>query len=187
MDHAVRTSAIVIAMWAVGCGGAPPAAPRTNVGPPRAQRGALTVEANQNAPAPEPPDPSAVAPGLVLWCSQPGGPACAAARQELGQEATPAEEVGELLLSQPRDTQNDCIDPDLAPMMQRVTAAIGAGGNWVDQGGSIGTAHSVRSPYSGSGCLTAPQPATPTTKVHLADGAEGRRFMVRVWEAGEHG
>lgn len=179
--------AIAIAMWAMGCGGAAPGTPRTNVAPPHAPGGALTIEANQNAPAPEPPDPSTLLPALVLWCSQPGGPACAAARQELGQEVTPAEEIGEVLLSQPRDTHDDCQDPDLAPMMQRVTTAIGAGGTWVDQGGAIGTPTSVRSPYSGSGCLTAPQPATPTTKVHVADAADGRRFMVRVWEIGEFG
>ena len=143
------------------------------------------MEANRNAPPPAVDEARENVASLVLWCSQGGGPACAAAQQELGQAPTPAQAVPPEILERARDTDDDCADPDLAPLMQRVTRAVGSGGQWVDHVGGLTSAELVADPFHGSGCMNVPQPAEPVVKVHAADGPDGVRFLIRVWEVGD--
>jgi hypothetical protein len=154
------------------------------VAPPRPSSGALSIEANRNAAAPAPPEEGAEE-LILLWCSQPGGPACGAAQQELGLVPTPTEAVPDSIREQARDTDDDCNDPDIAPLMQRLTYAIGAGGRLVDHVGGISDPRLIADMFSGSGCMNAPGPTDATVKVHAAESQDGSRFLVRVWEVGE--
>ena len=174
-----------LAASAAGCAPAPRPRPRTNVAPPRSATGALSVEANRNAPPPAIDEAAEDVAALVLFCSQPGGVACAAAQHELGQAPTPAEAVPWTILERARDTEDDCSDPDLAPLMQRVTRAVGAHGTWVDHVGAVTAPEHLIDPFHGSGCMNVPQPAEPVVKVHTADAPAGVRFLVRIWEIGD--
>lgn len=173
----------MLALGLAACGGAPARPPRTNVAPPRDAQGALPTVANRNAPPPEPVERTGGA--IALWCSQPGGIACAAAEQTLGLPPSPAEGVPERLVAHARDTEDDCNDPDLAPLMQRVTTAVGAGSRWRDQSGRLGEPATLSDPRLGAGCASVPEPAEPLVKIHAADAPEGVRFLVRVWEIGD--
>ena len=181
----MRPSMIALVAMLVGCGGAEVRGPRTNVAPPRAATGALPPEANTNADPPPASDAGDNIAAVVLWCSQPGGAACTAVQQELGQAPTPAQDVPASILANARDTDDDCSDPELVPLMQRVTRAVGSGGRWFDQSGRITRAEVISDPTSGGGCLSAPSPGDAIAKVHAADGEQGVRFFVRVWEAGD--
>jgi len=123
------------------------------------------------------------------WCSSARSRAAlpATAQQELGQAPTPAETVPQAILTRARDTDDDCSDPDLAPLMQRVTRAVGAGGAWVDHVGAVTGPEQLADPFHGSGCMNVPQPAEPVVKVHAANGPGGVRFLVRIWEVGDVG
>jgi hypothetical protein len=123
---------------------------------------------------------------MVLWCSQPTGPACVAAQQELGLPPSPTPAVPAALLAGARDLDDDCTDPELAPLMQRVTAAVGSSsGGWVDQEGQILGAEMIPDLYSGSGCTNAATPGDPPLKIHLVPLDGEPHFLVRVWEVGE--
>lgn len=185
--RAVRPYGIAIIGWVcVACAGTPAPRPRTNVAPPRSSSGALAATLNQNAPPPEPEDfdASALAP-FVLWCSQDDGPGCTTAEQELGIVATPPEAIPEELLTRARDTDDDCNDPDVAPLMQRVATSLGLGTSWAEQVGSISGLELLDDPYSGSGCISRSPPGTPLVKIHVADTPDGARFLVRVWEVAD--
>jgi len=173
----------IVGALCVACAGTPAPRPRTNVAPPRDSSGALNAPLNQNAPPPEPEefDPADLVP-IVLWCSQDAGPGCAAAERELGIGATPPDAIPEALLERSRDTEDDCNDPDVAPLMQRVTTALSLGSSWAEQVGSISNPELLDDPYSGSGCLSRSPPGRPLVKIHVADTHDGARFLVRVWE-----
>lgn len=182
----MRPRNVVIAtLLMVGCGTAATVRPRTNVAPPRPSSGALTVEANRNSPPPR-PAAEGVEELILLWCSQPGGPACTAAQQELGLWPTPTEAVPDSIREEARDTEDDCNDPEIAPLMQRVTTAIGAGGRWIDHLGRISDRRLISDMFSGSGCTNRPGPTDARVKVHAAWSPDRHRLLVRVWEVGEH-
>ncbi|MCB9593625.1 MAG: hypothetical protein H6719_12905 [Sandaracinaceae bacterium] len=176
--------ALVIAAIALtaACGGAVARRPRTNVAPPQDAEGALPTVANRNGP---PPEASPRESSISLWCSQPGGPACAAAEQALGTAPTPAETTPRGFLEGSRDTEDDCADPDVAALMQRVTSAVGAGPRWIDHDGQLTGPATFADPYGGAGCTGLPQPAEPLVKIQAADAPEGVRFLVRIWEIGD--
>ncbi len=185
MRWEVSALEVLFAGLIAGCAAAPASRPRTNVAPPRSATGALSVEANRNAPPPAIDEAAEDVAALVLFCSQPGGVACAAAQQELGQAPTPAETVPWTILEHARDSDDDCSDPDIAPLMQRVTHAVGASGAWVDHLGAVTSPEVLIDPFHGSGCMNAPQPAEPVVKIHAADAPDGVRFLVRIWEIGD--
>lgn len=178
--------ALLSAVVTLGCSG-PSARPRTNVARARPPSAPLPTEANRNAPPPVVLEGSGVElQRLVLWCSQPTGSACTAAQQELGLPPAPTPAIPQLLLEGARDSEDDCADPDLAPLMQRVTAALGAGGGgWADQGGQIVDRALLADLYTGSGCTNAAMPADPPLKIHVVDHEGEPHFLVRVWEVGE--
>lgn len=182
----MRVGVIALSVVLLGCGSTPIRRPRTNVAPPSAATGALSVEANRNAPPPAPgeagEDELAT---LVLWCSQPGGRACRAAEQELGLAPTPAEAIPNEIREQARDLEDDCSDPEIGPLMQRLTTAIGAGGSWVDHLGQLVDTRAIADMFSGSGCTNAPGPTDAVVKLHAATTEAGVRILVRVWEVGE--
>ena len=166
-----------------GCGGTPTPRPRTNVAPPRPSSGALSIEANQNGPRPLVEEDGDEL--VLLWCSQPEGPACVSAQEELGLVPTPTEAVPDAVRERARDTDDDCNDPEIAPLIQRITGAIRARGRLVDYAGAIPDPRLLADRFSGPGCMNTPGPADPTAKVHVAESADGPRVLVRVWEAGE--
>ena len=178
---------VCLALLLLGaCGGAP-ARPRTNVAPPSRPEEPLPTEANRNAPPPEPfeggAEPSL--PHVVLWCTQPAGSACLAAQQELGLVPTPTPEVPAILIDVPRDLDDDCADPDLVPIMQRVENAVGGSpGGWTDQSGPL-DAMMLANLYAGPGCTNAARHADPPVKVHVAEVEGQPHLLVRVWELGE--
>lgn len=179
----MRAGSIIAALVLAACGGAPARPPRTNVAPPRDAPGALPTVANRNAPPPEPVEGTGGA--IALWCSQPGGVACAAAEQTLGLPPSPAEGVPAELVTHPRDTEDDCNDPELAPLMQRVTSAVGAGSRWRDRAGRLDEPASFADPTLGAGCASVPEAAEPRVLIQAADTPDGVRFLVRVWEIGD--
>lgn len=176
-----RSAALcVFGLLLAGCTASTPGR-RTNT-VSRGPEDPLPVELNRNAP---PPGTRAgvATPHVVLWCAQPLGPACLAAQQELGQAPTPADAVPAPLLAQARDEADDCADPDLAPLMQRVTDAVGvAVGGWTDQEGPIPSPAHIEDLYAGSGCTNAARPGDPPVKMHVADVDGEPHFLVRVWE-----
>ncbi|MBX3275999.1 MAG: hypothetical protein KF729_37450 [Sandaracinaceae bacterium] len=172
--------AVLATLTALACAGPPPRTPRTNVPPPRDATEALSPLANRNAPPPSAAGPPSVA--VALWCAAPSGPACAAAASALGQAPSPAEAVPLALFAAARDSDDDCADPELAPLMQRVTRAIGASLEWRDQGGALEDADGLADPDRGSGCASDALPDAARVKIHAADAPEGPRFLVRVWE-----
>jgi len=185
--RAVRLCGIaMMAGLCAACAGTPAPRPRTNVAPPRDSSETLAASLNQNAPPPEPEDfdPADLVP-IVLWCSQDNGEGCTAAEQELGIASTPPDAIPAQLLERARDTDDDCNDPDVAPLMQRVTSALGLGSSWAEQVGSISTLELLSDPYTGSGCISRSPPGAPLVKIHVADTSDGARFLVRVWEVGD--
>ncbi len=179
----MRAGTILVGLVLAACGGAPPRSPRTNVAPPRDARGALPTVANRNAPPPDPVEGSGGA--IALWCSQPNGVACAAAERTLGLRAAPAEAIAGELLAAARDTDDDCNDPAIAPLMQRVTSAVGAGSRWRDEDGPPVEPAAFGDRRRGGGCASVPAAAEPVVKIQAADAPEGVRFLVRVWEIGD--
>lgn len=178
----MRASLVAAIALAAACGGAPARPTRANVAPDA--RGALPRIANRNAPPPAPADPG---PGraVALWCSQPGGSACGAAERALGQAPSPAEGLPGELMARARDGDDDCNDPELAPLMQRVTSAVGAGSRWRDESGGLDGLDAIGDPRRGGGCASLPAGADPFVRIHAADAPEGVRFLVRVWEVGD--
>ncbi len=169
----------------LACGGPAPVARRTNVRLPAAVDGVPSPRANRNAPPPAPSGPEPV-PSIVLWCSQPAGPACTAAQGELGLSPTPAEAVPLAMLSTARDLDDDCSDPELAELLQRIAAALGVqSGQTADQVGTIGDPGLIADVDSGGGCVNVARPGDPTAKVQAVVVGGGARFLVRVWEIGE--
>ena len=80
----------------------------------------------------------------------------------------------------------DCADPDLGPLMQRLTSALGiAPGQLADQGGQILDARMLEDLYSGPGCTPVFAPGEPPLKIHVVDRRGEPHFLVRVWELGE--
>jgi len=168
----------------VGCGGAEPRV-RTNRPRAASPEQPLPTEANRNAPPPTLAEAEDLPP-IVLWCSQPGGPACAAAQEELGLVPSATPEVAEDFLVAARDGEDDCADPDLGPLMQRLTSALGiAPGQLADQGGQILDARMLEDLYSGPGCTPVFAPGEPPLKIHVVDRRGEPHFLVRVWELGE--
>ena len=186
--HPVRSRGLVLclAMGLLGCGGGAVVRARTNVAPERRPDAPLSIAANRNALPPEPISEDEELGRLVLWCSQPAGVACLAAQQELGQLPTPAQSVPGRLLTGGRDLEDDCSDPDLAPLLDRVGRAVGiTPGRWVDQEGQIRQPDAVADLYSGSGCTNVATAAEPPVKVHLVPLEGFPHYLVRVWEVGE--
>ena len=181
----MKVGVIALSIALLGCGSAPIRRPRTNVAPPRPASGALSVEANRNAPPPIMEEGEDELAAILLWCSQPGGRACSAAQQELGLAPTPAEAIPDEIREEARDLEDDCSDPEIAPLMQRLTTATGAGGTWVDHVGGLVDRHAIADMFSGSGCMNAPGPTDAVVKVHAAAAADRVRILVRVWEVGE--
>lgn len=182
----MRSAVAVLVVALLGCGGAETTTRgRSNVSLPREDRGVPSPRANRNGPPPPRFEEQAL-PAVVLWCSQPAGPACTAAQQELGLPPTPAEAVPVALLEGARDLDDDCTDPELAELQQRVAQACGVrSGRTADQAGTIADASLIADMYSGSGCVNVARPTDPTVKIHAVDAPEGVRFLVRVWEVGE--
>ncbi|HJL14858.1 MAG TPA: hypothetical protein RMH99_04330 [Sandaracinaceae bacterium LLY-WYZ-13_1] len=184
-----RWGLLGLAAWIVvgssSCGGST-VGPRTNVAAQRPPGSPLPVEANRNGPPPASTEGGSAPARLVLWCSQPAGPACVAAQEELGLPATPTPAVPEALLRRARDLEDDCSDPELAPLMQRVTGAVGtAGAGWADQEGQLLEPAMIPDLYSGSGCTNAARTADPAIKIHVVELGGEPHFLVRVWEIGD--
>lgn len=90
------------------------------------------------------------------------------------------------MLTTARDLPDDCADPDLAPMMQRLASAIGIPvDEWADQGGQIELPFHVADVNAGGGCTNPEDPALPALKVVIVDAADGPHYFARVWEIGD--
>lgn len=155
-------------------GGAPPIAPVTNNGG-GGGGGAGVVGVTSAASR------------YVLWCARPGGSACTRAASALGVTVTDVGAIPETLLTQIRDTEDDCSDPEIAQVTAMLTGPLGiTARNWHDNVGGQLARESVPQTYSGGGCTNCCfAPTEPAVKLHVVATAEGTRWLVRVWEPGE--
>ncbi len=96
---------------------------------------------------------------------------------------TPTEAIpADLFAADWRDLEDDCVDPDLGPLLRALGTALGvADDGWVDQGGAPGR-EGLANVANGGGCTNRTVPGVPDVKVQLATTRTGRIALVRVWE-----
>ena len=186
------TLALVLAGAAAsGCGAPARPQPVQPVAqePEEAEVAAPVQPPDQPPPVPEPTSPAPAVRGQIfLWCSQPAGQACDAIQRDFGLQAVPADQLPPSVLSGARDAEEDCTDPDLSKLLQRLARLLHIDpDNWHDNVGSIDSPDRVPMTFAGSGCTNCCwDRSEPSVKLHVVDvPGQDPQILMRVWEVGD--
>jgi hypothetical protein len=124
-----------------------------------------------------------ITPPILLWCSRTNGQACERVAGALGAAPVVAAQIPAQLLHGFRDAPNDCEDPTIRRIIERIEPALDLRpGSWADQVGTNLPVDLVGQRYEGGGCISTADTARPTVKIHTQPGAEPQLTLVRVWE-----
>lgn len=122
--------------------------------------------------------------GVYLWCQMPSGRACQLAAAALGTGPKDASGLPPSVLNV-EDLENDCAEPTIAEISQRLTGAFATlGSGWRDQTGSYLDSSLLADMYSAAGCINDADSTQPIAKISAGSAGSPRYYLVRVWDGG---